>query len=155
MKTKLLTLIASISILIGCSSTSWTMFKGEFFELTIPPGYKQTQTTSNLVVLESDKGKITLTWSKDQYSIKGYPAKEATTGIQGDKILVTGQEKIGQNVVWYTEVQTMNGWSVYLTLPLDRGELRIEANSKDSIIDIRQSVRSVVITNETYFSYPR
>jgi hypothetical protein len=131
------------------------MLKGEFFELTIPPGYMQTQATSNLEVLESDKGKITLTWSKDQYSIKGYPAKEATTGIQGDKILVTGQEKIGQNVVWYTEVQTLNGWNVYLTLPLDRGELRIEASSKDSIIDIRQSVRSVVITNETYFSYPR
>lgn len=155
MKTKLLTLIALSTILLGCSGSSWTMFKGEFFELTIPPGYKQTQSTGNLVVHESDKGKITLTWSKDQYSIKGYPAKEATTGVQGDKILVTGQEKIGQNIVWYTEVQTRDGWNVYLTLPLDRGELRIEASSSESAIDIRQSVRSVVITNETYFSYPR
>lgn len=122
--------------------------------MTVPPGFSQTQKNKNLLVFDSDSGKITLAWSMDQYSIKNHPAREVVTGNPGDKILVSEEQKLGNNVVWYSEIQTKDGWSVYLTVPLDRGELRIEALSKESIINIRQSVRSVVITNETYFSYP-
>lgn len=155
MKKRLLSLVILVVAFIGCSESKWTLFKGDFFELTIPPLCKQTQKTDNLVVFDNDRDTITITWSKDQYSIKGYPAKEAISGNRNIKILVSGEEKIGQNVVWYTETETKTGWNAYLTMPLDRGELRIEANSKESIANIRQSVRSVVITNETFFSYPR
>lgn len=155
MRRKLLSAVFCLALLCGCSKGSWFLFKGDFFELTIPPGFTQTQKTNNLLVFESDSGKVTLTWSRDQYSIKNHPAREAVTGNPGDKILVSEEQKLGNNVVWYSEIQKKEGWSVYLTLPLDRGELRIEAISSQSIIDIRQSVRSVVITNETHFSYPR
>lgn len=155
MKRKLFSIIFCLIFFCGCSKESWFLFKGDFFELTIPPGFSQTRKTSNLLVFEGDSGKITLTWSMDQYSIKNHPAREAVTGNPGDKILVSEEQKLGNSVVWYSEIQKKQGWSVYLTLPLDRGELRIEAISSQSIIDIRQSVRSVVITNETHFSYPR
>lgn len=154
MRRILASVLACLVVFCGCSGSNWFLFKGDFFELTIPPGFTQTQKTNNLLIFDGDCGKITLAWSRDQFSIKDHPAKEAVTGNPGDKILISEEQKLGSNVVWYSEVQTKDGWSVYLTVPLDRGELRIEAISKKSIIDIRQSVRSVVIINETYFSYP-
>lgn len=149
-------ILALVVLLSSCGASDWTMFKGPFFDFTVPPGFTQKQQTKNLLVFEGDTGKVTLTWSQDQYSMINQPAHEAVEGNPGDKLLVSEPQTLGKNKVWYSEIQGHDGkWFVYLTLPLDKGELRVEAISSKDIIDIRQSVRSVTITHETYFSYPR
>lgn len=141
-------------LLASCGSSNWIMFKAPFFDFTVPPGFELKRETKNLLQFESDTGSITIAWSMDQYSMKDQPATEAVTGNPGDRIVVSEPQILGKNKVWYSEIQTKDGWRVYLTLPLDRGEMRVEAVSKGEPSNIRQSVRSVVVTNETYFSYP-
>lgn len=141
-------------LLASCGSSNWVMFKAPFFDFTVPPGFELKRETKNLLQFESDTGSITIAWSMDQYSMKDQPATEAVTGNPGDRIVVSEPQILGKNKVWYSEIQTKDGWRVYLTLPLDRGEMRVEAVSKGEPSNIRQSVRSVVVTNETYFSYP-
>jgi hypothetical protein len=148
-------LVLFLLTLVSCSGSDWFLHKGPFFEMTIPPGFVQTEKNDNVVRFEGDSGKISVSWSKDQYSVKDNPATEVVTGQPGDKVTVSEPQILGKNKIWYSEIEGKEGYSVYLSLPLDRGELRIEAFSSANPIDIRQSARSVTITDETYFSYPR
>lgn len=147
-------LIAFCLVLVSCGASKWVMFKAPFFDFTVPPGFELKKETKNLLRFESDTDSITIAWSMDQFSMKDQPATEAVTGNPGDKIVVSEPQILGNNKVWYSEIQTKDGWRVYLTLPLDRGEMRVEAVCEGESSNIRQSVRSVVVTNETYFSYP-
>jgi hypothetical protein len=147
--------LALLLILASCGGADWSLYKAPFFDLTIPPGFALADQNKNYLKFESDDGAISIGWSMDQHSMKDYPATEAVEGKPGDKVVVSEPQVLGKCKVWYSEIQGRPRYSVYLTLPLDRGELRIEAFTDSDPSDIRKAVRSVTVTNETFFSYPR